>query len=190
MQEIYRGCPQRIRFCDCCCPLLCTSTCRKSVTKAICYVKYINIFFALNHRYWIDLDRQRTILTRFQKYPQDKHQRNMKHNRVILYLESCIWIYRQQLIGIHDDVIKWKKNPRYWPFMWGIHRSPVARSFDVFFDLRLNKRLSKQSRRRLFETPSSSLWRHSIDVPVPLCPKYTGMLHLKIGLCWSLETLS
>ena len=39
------------------------------------------------------------------------------------------------------------------------HR-PVTRSFDVFFDLRLNKRLSKQSRRRWFETPSRSLWRH------------------------------
>ena len=37
---------------------------------------------------------------------------------------------------------------------------PVTRSFDVFFDLRLNKRLSKQSGRRLFETPSRSLWRH------------------------------
>ena len=34
---------------------------------------------------------------------------------------------------------------------------PVTRSFDVFFDLRLNKRLSKQSRRRWFETPSHSL---------------------------------
>ena len=37
---------------------------------------------------------------------------------------------------------------------------PVTRSFDVFFDLRLNKRLSKQSRRRWFETQSRSLWRH------------------------------
>ena len=37
---------------------------------------------------------------------------------------------------------------------------PVMRSFDVFFDLSLNKRLSKQSRRRWFETPSRSLWRH------------------------------
>ena len=36
---------------------------------------------------------------------------------------------------------------------------PVMQSFDVFFDLRLNKRLSKQSRRRWFETPSCSLWR-------------------------------
>ena len=37
---------------------------------------------------------------------------------------------------------------------------PVTRSFDVFFDLRLNKRLSKQSRHRWFETPPRSLWRH------------------------------
>ena len=37
---------------------------------------------------------------------------------------------------------------------------PVTQSFDVFFDLCLNKRLSKQSRRRWFETTSRSLWRH------------------------------
>ena len=27
--------------------------------------------------------------------------------------------------SIHDDVIKWKHFPRYWPFVLGIHRSPV-----------------------------------------------------------------
>ena len=51
----------------------------------------------------------------------------------------------------HDDVIKSKHFSRYWPFVWGIHCSPgefpaqrpVTLSFDVFFDLRLNKRLSK-----------------------------------------------
>ena len=37
---------------------------------------------------------------------------------------------------------------------------PVTRSFDVFFDLRPNKRLSKQPWGRWFETPSWSLWRH------------------------------
>ena len=37
---------------------------------------------------------------------------------------------------------------------------PVTRSFDVFIDLRLNKRLSRQSRGRWFETPSHKLWRH------------------------------
>ena len=37
---------------------------------------------------------------------------------------------------------------------------PVARSFHMFFYLRLNKRLSKQSWGWWFETPSLSLWRH------------------------------
>ena len=37
---------------------------------------------------------------------------------------------------------------------------PVTRSFGVFFDLRLNKRLSKQSWGWWFETPSRPLWRH------------------------------
>ena len=37
---------------------------------------------------------------------------------------------------------------------------PVTRSFDVFFHLCLNKRLSKQSWRGWFETPSRSWWCH------------------------------
>ena len=37
---------------------------------------------------------------------------------------------------------------------------PVTRSLDVFFDMRLKKRLSKQSRHRRFETPWRSLRRH------------------------------
>ena len=37
---------------------------------------------------------------------------------------------------------------------------PVTRSFDIFFDLRLNKRLCKQWWSWWFETPSYSLWRH------------------------------
>ena len=38
--------------------------------------------------------------------------------------------------------------------------NPLTNGSDVFFDLRLNKRLSKHSRRWWFETPSRSLWRH------------------------------
>ena len=37
-------------------------------------------------------------------------------------------------------------------------QTPATRSFDVFFDLRLNKRLSKHSRSWWFETSSHSLW--------------------------------
>ena len=40
---------------------------------------------------------------------------------------------------------------------------PVTRSLDVFFDLRLNKRLSKQPWGWWYETLSWSLWRHCND---------------------------
>ena len=40
---------------------------------------------------------------------------------------------------------------------------PVTRSFDIFFDLRLNKWLSKQSWGWWFERQSRPLWRHSND---------------------------
>ena len=61
----------------------------------------------------------------------------------------------------NDDVIKWKHFSCYWSFVREFtgHR-PVMRSFDVFFDVRLKQQMSKQWRRRLFETPSRSLWRH------------------------------
>ena len=35
-------------------------------------------------------------------------------------------------------------------------QKPVARSFEVSFDLRLNQHMSKQLKRRWFETPSLS----------------------------------
>ena len=68
----------------------------------------------------------------------------------------------------HDDVIKWKHFPRYWPFVRGIHRSPVNSSHKGqwrgawTFPLicALNKRLSKQSWGWWFETPLCPLWRH------------------------------
>ena len=41
---------------------------------------------------------------------------------------------------------------------------PVTRSFDVFFDLRVNKRFSKQSWGWWFETLSRSLWRHRNEI--------------------------
>ena len=40
---------------------------------------------------------------------------------------------------------------------------PVTRNFDVFFDLRVKKRLSKQSWGRWFETLSRPLWCHCND---------------------------
>ena len=64
---------------------------------------------------------------------------------------------------------------------------PVTRSFDVFFDLRLNNRLSKQSRRQWFETPSRSLWRHSNEtngITAGYVPIYRGPMSLDIARQW------
>ena len=38
------------------------------------------------------------------------------------FSRSC---YTEAHMIFHDDVIKWKHFPRYWPFVRGIHRSPV-----------------------------------------------------------------
>ena len=81
--------------------------------------------------------------------------------------------------------MKWKHFLHYWPFVRGIHRWPVnsphkgrgTRSFDVFFDLRLNKWLSKQWWCWWFETKSRSLWRHRNDCCNIGCPSKT---HLKL----------
>ena len=44
---------------------------------------------------------------------------------------------------------------------------PVTRSFKFFLDLCLNKRLSKQSRRKWYKTPSHSIWRHYNGIHLP-----------------------
>ena len=54
----------------------------------------------------------------------------------------------------------------------------VTRSFDVFFDLRLNKRLTKQWWCRWFETPSRPLWRQCNDITF-LYQSYTFLFILK-----------
>ena len=48
--------------------------------------------------------------------------------RSVGYLSNALWDLWDGSIAttpLHDDVIKWKHVPRYWPFAPGIHRSPV-----------------------------------------------------------------
>ena len=83
----------------------------------------------------------------------------------------------------HDDVTKWNHfraqalcegNPT--GESWIPIQRPVTRSFGVFFDVRLNKRLSKRSRCRWFETLWRSLWR---DVNVMLIESYAKQMKNK-----------
>ena len=66
---------------------------------------------------------------------------------------------------------------------------PVTLSFDVFFVLRLNKRLSKQSWGRWFKTPSRPLWRHCNVSLSQASPKYAYCIVLCMG-CQSAGILS
>ena len=48
----------------------------------------------------------------------------------VSFFESCwLWLLFCNLgsskLCLHDDVIKWRHFPRYWPFVRRIHRSPV-----------------------------------------------------------------
>ena len=91
---------------------------------------------------------------------------------------------------------------------------PVTQSFDVFFDLRLNRRLSKQPRGWWFETPQrrqaiiwtnagilliGPLWTNFSEIWIKIQTLSFKKMHLKmssakwrlfrLGLNWSLEQL-
>ena len=108
------------------------------------------------------------------------HARNDQAAWTILAVPSAVHSYYINITGVnkwtdicrnHDDVIKWKHFPRIWPFVRGIHRSPVYSPYNgqwrgaLVFSLICAwiKGLSKQSWGWRFETPSRSLWRHCFD---------------------------
>ena len=55
-----------------------------------------------------------------------KDQEACTHQGGYSNFKGNIWLCWNGLVVFHhDDVIKWKHFPRYWPFVQGIHRSPV-----------------------------------------------------------------
>ena len=63
-------------------------------------------------------------------YPRSATENSRPHWSSSEWAQGCLsmwwieyWIVHD--ISLHDDVIKWKHFPRYWPFVRGIHRSPV-----------------------------------------------------------------
>ena len=67
----------------------------------------------------------------------DKKKENTKAPIIFPYWGEPPLTPHKGVTNVHDDVIKWKPFPRYWPFVRGIHQSrsiplrPVTRSFDV-----------------------------------------------------------
>ena len=101
-----------------------------------------------------------------------------------LIVHTCVTPNLILTVYLDQNVSWWRHRMgtflRNWPFVRGIHRSPVNSlhkgqwSFDVFFDLRMNKRLSKQSWGWWFEMPSHPLWRHCnvLNTSWPLFQQY------------------
>ena len=93
-------------------------------------------------------------------------------------LATGVWVRYDH----HYVVIKCKHFPRYWPFVRGIHRSPVdsqtkasgAEIWCFLWYIHLNKRLNKQWSCWWFRTPC-----RSCDVTV--------MPWLRIGTWWQLQ---
>ena len=61
---------------------------------------------------------------------------------------------------------------------------PVTRIFDVFFDLRLNKRLSRQSWGWGFETPLRLSWRHCYGEMCCVDQEWVSMKHWYVICIW------
>ena len=97
----------------------------------------------------------------------------------------------------HDDVIKWRHFPRYWPFVRGIHRSPLNSQHKgqwrgVWCFLRSASEYTVEWG-WWFETPSPPLWRHRNDSlqdgagQLEATVSHTATI---LGLCSSLRLLS
>ena len=92
-----------------------------------------------------------------------QHQNNHVYRICTKVTFSITWLRHQMetfsallfVMGIH-----WTPPPPPHTHTHTHTQRPVTRNFGDFFDLCLNKRLSKQSTRRWFETPSRLFWSH------------------------------
>ena len=81
---------------------------------------------------------------------------------------STSWVW--DTLMHHDDVIKWKHFPRYWPFYEG--NTPVTKVGDpelwCFLWYALEQTVEQTIDTLWIESPSLSLWRHCSDATLSL----------------------
>ena len=85
----------------------------------------------------------------------------------VKFSNTLVWKFQTHMMTSSNGNIFRVTSPLYGEFTspgeFPTHRA-VTRSFDVFFDLHLNKRLSKQPRGSWFEMPSWSLWHQCNEI--------------------------
>ena len=92
--------------------------------------------------------------------PQNMYNEIPSVKNIIGWIVFAWW--RHQLETFSASLALCERNP---PVAGGFSSNrPVTRSFDIFFGVRLDRRLRKQSRCRWFEMPWCSLWRHCNDL--------------------------
>ena len=106
------------------------------------------------------------------------------HSGPLFSIKTQCYVYRNPIINLEwwrhgmetfsALLVIWEGNPSQRPVTW---------SFDVFFDLRLNQRLGKQSRRPWFETPPRSLRRHCNVRWLDGCLRFIMGIHIPIKRC-------
>ena len=125
-----------------------------------------------------------------------------EYNLLLLYITSrtCIRWVRLQVHYLHDQTFAWWRHQmETFSALLALYagnspvtgdfpsQRPVTRSFHVFFDLHLNKRLSKQSLGWWFETPSCSLLRHcngrELTISLTLKTKCTHVYYFVVTNC-------
>ena len=105
------------------------------------------------------------------------------HLHIYGYTVNCGMYCRQTLLGHRQqDIIWWHHQMETFFALLALcagnspvtgefpSQKPVTQIFDILCDLRLNKRLSKQSWCWWFETPSCSLWRPCYDITINYAP--------------------
>ena len=84
---------------------------------------------APNPKTWIILVLSSSCLCAIRWYYMLNREWRCSWSSADRWCSNYIWV-----IAYHDDVIKWKHFPRYWPFMRGIHRSrwiPCTKASDA-----------------------------------------------------------
>ena len=94
------------------------------------WIRYISILVhMLRYIYWKFCIENRTTwkcCIENRTVCQNSHVYSFTHWRLgDVAVIFKVFVLNSILDWIHDDVIKWKYFPRYWPFVREIHRSPV-----------------------------------------------------------------
>ena len=115
------------------------------------------ILLMVTHRFEKHLLITLVVPVSYTPFVRNPHIPGNNKRQFDIYYKSLTW-WRHQMETFSALLAIWAGNsPVTGEFP---AQRPLTRSFDVFFDLRLNKRLSKPWWGWWFEAPSRPLWRH------------------------------